>query len=79
MNIQLDDCSVADYEKFLRVKAMPKYRVVGSSVEFPDEYADMLGIKKRKRDGADAGEAGGADKGGGAVVGAGVRAEGTGH
>lgn len=49
MNLQLSIDSIADYETFLKVKAMPKYRVIGSSVEFPDEYAAMLGIGRKQR------------------------------
>lgn len=49
MRISLDPSSVADYDTFLKVKRLPKYNVVGRTVEFPDEYAGQLGIKQRKR------------------------------
>lgn len=44
MRLMLDHGSIADYEKFLAVKQLPKYRVFGSFVEFPDEYADRIGV-----------------------------------
>ena len=37
--------SLADYETFLNVKALPKYRIIGRSAEFPDEYASLLNLK----------------------------------
>lgn len=40
---------MSDYSTFLKVKSLPKYSVVGRTVEFPDEYASQLGIKTRKR------------------------------
>lgn len=45
MRLTLDPTSSADYSTFLSVKSLPKYRVVGRTVEFPDEYAASLGIK----------------------------------
>ena len=44
MRLTLSPTSINDYETFLRVKQMPKYNVTGSTVEFPDEYAAMLGL-----------------------------------
>lgn len=44
MRLDLDPNSVADYATFLKVKRLPKYRVTGRSVEFPDEYAEQVGI-----------------------------------
>lgn len=44
VKLTLSASNIRDYETFLRVKQMPKYSVVGSTVEFPDEYAAMLGI-----------------------------------
>ncbi len=49
MQLILDPSSADDYRTFLKVKALPKYTVTGHSVEFPDEYADRLGVKVRKR------------------------------
>jgi superfamily II DNA or RNA helicase len=51
MNITFDTSSVDDYRKFLRVKEMPKYRIIGHSAEVPDEYAALLG-DRAARDGA---------------------------
>lgn len=45
MRITLDASSVSDYATFLNVKRLPKYSVVGSTVEFPDEYAKMIGLR----------------------------------
>jgi hypothetical protein len=44
VKLTLNPSSVADYETFLKVKSLPRYRVVGRTVEFPDEYAGRLGI-----------------------------------
>jgi superfamily II DNA or RNA helicase len=49
MHISLSPESIDDYRTFLTVKTMPIYRVIGSSVSFPDEYAKMLGEKPPKR------------------------------
>lgn len=45
MRINLDTSCVKDYAKFLRVKALPKYTITGRTIEFPDEYASVLGIE----------------------------------
>jgi superfamily II DNA or RNA helicase len=39
MRITLDMRSVDSYRTFLRIKSLPKYRIVGEFAEFPDEYA----------------------------------------
>ncbi len=39
--------SVDDYERFLAVRRLPKYRIVGRTAEFPDEYAHLLGVDFR--------------------------------
>lgn len=44
MKLLLDPSSIADYETFLKVKSLPRYRIVGRVAEFPDEYANRLGI-----------------------------------
>ena len=49
MRLTLSASSIADYETFLRVKQMPKYNVTGSTVEFPDEYAHLLGVNAPDR------------------------------
>ena len=47
MRLKLNPSSLADYRTFLAVKWLPRYQVVGESVEFPDEYAEMIGVKSR--------------------------------
>lgn len=44
MRITLDPANVNDYKRFLQIKSLPKYRMTGRSVEFPDEYAGRLGL-----------------------------------
>lgn len=44
MRLALDPNSVASYKTFLAVKQLPTYRVSGDFVEFPDEYADRIGV-----------------------------------
>lgn len=43
MNLTFDPASIADYEKFLQVKRLPKYRIVGRGAYVPDEYAGLMG------------------------------------
>ena len=49
MQIQLDNTSISDYERFLRIKALPKYRFSGSTATVPDEYAALLGMAAEDR------------------------------
>lgn len=49
MQITLDTTSIRDYERFLKIKGMPKYSLTGTTAEFPDEYASMLGRKPARR------------------------------
>jgi hypothetical protein len=52
MRLTFNPNSIQDYERFLRVKALPQYRFFGRSAEVPDEYAARLGVApKRKRAG----------------------------
>lgn len=44
MRLSLNPNCVHDYQRFLSIKRLPKYRIVGRSAEFPDEYADQIGI-----------------------------------
>jgi superfamily II DNA or RNA helicase len=44
MLIHLSPSSIDDYTMFLRIKGLPKYRLVGRSAIVPDEYAAQLGI-----------------------------------
>lgn len=48
MRLTLNPSSVEDYKTFLKVKSLPKYSVIGRDVVFPDEYAEMLGMKAKK-------------------------------
>lgn len=44
ITLHLNPNDVKDYQTFLKVKRLPKYKVTGRSVEFPAEYADQVGI-----------------------------------
>ena len=45
MIISLDQNSIVDYRRFLEIKQLPKYRVFGGFAEFPDEYANRIGVR----------------------------------
>lgn len=49
MEICLNKRSIADYEKFLKIKSLPKYNITGGLATFPDEYAGMIGVKVAKK------------------------------
>ncbi len=49
MKIKLDLNSLEDYRLFLKVKSLPIYSFTGRMAEFPDEYADRLGIKASRK------------------------------
>lgn len=53
ITIPLDTGSVDDYAKFLRIKALPKYRFVGRTAEIPAEYADLIGAGDTTNDASD--------------------------
>lgn len=42
MNIILNPNSIEDYRKFLRIKTMPTYRLIGREAFVPDEYSGLL-------------------------------------
>ncbi len=44
MKLILNLNRLEDYQTFLAVKRLPIYRIAGRVVEFPDEYADRLGL-----------------------------------
>ncbi len=44
MKLTFNPSSTTDYATFLKVKRLPKYRVVGRTIEFPDEYASLIGL-----------------------------------
>jgi hypothetical protein len=43
LRLTFDPASIDDYRTFLRVKSLPRYRIIGRSAEIPDEYAHLLG------------------------------------
>lgn len=49
MKLHLNPSSIDDYRTFLAAKRLPRYRVTGRSVEFPDEYADQIVGKTKRR------------------------------
>jgi superfamily II DNA or RNA helicase len=50
MKVNVSPSSIEDYRMFLRVKGLPRFSVVGRTIEFPDEYAGDLGLRlKRSR------------------------------
>lgn len=44
MKITFDLNSLQSYRQFLRIKSLPTYRIVGRTAEFPDEYAERIGL-----------------------------------
>lgn len=50
MRITLDPKRIEDYRLFLKVKSLPRFSFHGREAEFPDEYADRLGIASPARD-----------------------------
>lgn len=44
MQLTLDPTKLEDYRTFIAVKKLPRYSVSGETVEFPDEYASLLGL-----------------------------------
>jgi hypothetical protein len=49
--VSLDLASVESYRLFLKVKTLPSWRVQGRTLEFPDEYADLVGLTPPKASG----------------------------
>ena len=48
IRIPLDLNSLDDYQTFLKVKRLPHYRFQGRTAIVPDEYAKLIGKRKRK-------------------------------
>lgn len=48
MELLFDPSSSADYERFIRAKSMPSYRIIGHTAIIPDEYASHFDGKARK-------------------------------
>lgn len=44
MKLVLDTNSIDDYRTFIKAKALPRFRCIGHEIEFPDEYAALLGL-----------------------------------
>lgn len=44
VRLLIDTKTTAGYRQFLAVKRLPRYRFVGRTAEFPDEYADRIGL-----------------------------------
>lgn len=44
MIVQLDTSNLEDYRKFLKIKRFPKYKIVGRTAVFPDEYSHLLNL-----------------------------------
>lgn len=42
MRLFIDTSNHESYARFLRVRQLPTYRFIGDTVEFPDEYADLI-------------------------------------
>lgn len=45
MRVTLDVNSMADYATFLKIKSLPAYQIKGRTATFPDQYADLVGMK----------------------------------
>lgn len=48
--IDLHNKSISDYRKFMQIKRLPRYRIVGHTAYVPDEYAGMLGVTVKRKD-----------------------------
>lgn len=44
MKVPMDTRSIEDYRLFLKIKKLPKYRVCGGFMEFPDHMAHAIGM-----------------------------------
>ncbi len=51
MKVILNPNSVDDYRQFVRLKSLPQYRVTGRQVEFPYEYAHLIGANPKRSSG----------------------------
>lgn len=48
MKVPINAASIEDYRMFLKIKRLPKYRVSGGYMEFPDHMAGQLGLRPPK-------------------------------
>jgi hypothetical protein len=46
VRLYLDPNSIDSYRLFLRIKGLPRYRIVGRVAHFPSEYARLLGLEE---------------------------------
>jgi hypothetical protein len=49
MRLLIDTSNIESYRQFLAIKRLPSYRIRGCIAEFPDEYADRVGVAKRRK------------------------------
>jgi hypothetical protein len=49
MQLEINLNDVEGYRKFIAVKSLPVYKFTGRVAQFPDEYADRIGIKQKKQ------------------------------
>jgi len=49
MQLLLRTDRIEDYDLFLRIKRLPTFRFTGHVAEFPDEYAELLGIRQKRQ------------------------------
>lgn len=49
MKTHINTRSLESYRQFLRIKSLPVYSFCGHEATFPDEYAEIVGIKVKKR------------------------------
>ena len=47
-SIVFDAGSIESYHQFLAVKRLPTYLIRGRTAEFPDEYAELVGVATAK-------------------------------
>ena len=53
MKLLLNTSSIEDYRKFLAIKQLPTYRFRGCIAEFPDEYAERIGVDVEHKESAE--------------------------
>ena len=49
MRLVLDPSSIDDYQTFINAKSLPSYKVTGTTIESPDEYATRLGLEAESK------------------------------
>jgi hypothetical protein len=51
MKYRFDTRSVTDYQTFLKIRKLPIYSFEGNAAVFPDEFADVIGCKRKEIEG----------------------------